>query len=285
MKFSPFDYACPTSLADAVALLGTEEDVRPLAGGQSLLPMMALRLAAPAMLLDLNRIDVLKETVVGDDRMRIGAMVTHGVNAASLDIWMHLPLMSDALHHVAHQAVRNRGTFGGSLAHADAAAEMPLVVSALEGTILLRGPDGERAVPAADFFQGHYTTAIQPGELLVGAEIPYSDLEWAFEEMARRSGDLAVAMAAVGVRSEDGICRKARVLLGGVGDRPLRSAHAEEYLIGRALTPEVTREAGRIAVAGIEARSDVHGSPEFRSSVAAVLVRRALDRLAQGAMV
>jgi carbon-monoxide dehydrogenase medium subunit len=282
MKFPPFSYACPTSLAEAIDLLNDDEDARPLAGGQSLLPMMALRVAAPGMLVDLGGIDALRQSAVLPDALRIGAMVTHAANAASLDIWMNLPLMSQALHHVAHQAVRNRGTFGGSIAHADAGAEMPLVVSALDATVLLQGREGERRVPAADFFQGHYTTAIQPGEILTGVEIPFSEMDWAFEEMARRSGDLAIAMAAAGVRIEDGICQKARLMFGSVSDRPVRAAEAEAYLVGRELTAPVIREAAAMATSGINARSDTHANVNYRKSLAAALMRRALTRLATG---
>lgn len=282
MKFPPFAYAAPTTIDEALTLLAEEEDARPLAGGQSLLPIMALRMAAPSLLVDLHGIAPLCESVVLPDRMRIGAMVTHAANAASFDVWMHLPLMSDALHHVAHQAVRNRGTFGGSLAHADAGAEMPLVVTALNGGIILRGPDGERRVPGSEFFLGHYSTAIQPGELLVAAELPFSDLQWAFEEFARRSGDLAIAMAAAGVRLEGGICRQVRIVLGSVVDRPIRAEAAEHYLCDRALTVETIREAARIATADLSPRSDIHADTEYRRSVASVLVRRALGRLAGG---
>ncbi|MBO9376372.1 xanthine dehydrogenase family protein subunit M [Sphingomonas histidinilytica] len=282
MKFPAFAYAVPETIEEALELLASDADARPLAGGQSLLPIMALRLAAPSMLVDLGRIDMLRQCVVGPDRMRIGAMRTHAANAACFDVWAQLPLMSDALHHVAHQAVRNRGTFGGSLAHADAGAEMPLVVSALDGAIILRGPHGERSVPAADFFQGHYTTAIEPGELLVAVELPYSPLQWAFEEFARRSGDLAVAMAAVGVDLDGDVCRDVRILLGSVGERPIRAHDAEAFLRGRPLTPGAITEAGRMAVAGVAARSDIHADPAYRASIAAVLVSRALDRLARG---
>ncbi|WP_327753186.1 xanthine dehydrogenase family protein subunit M [Sphingobium sp. SJ10-10] len=284
MKFPPFSYACPTSIAEAIELLNDDEDSRPLAGGQSLLPMMALRVAAPGMLVDLGGIDMLRQSAVLPDSMRIGAMVTHAANAASLDIWMHFPLMSQALHHVAHQAVRNRGTFGGSIAHADAGAEMPLVVSALDGMLLLQGPGGARALPAADFFQGHYTTAIEPGEILTGVELPFSGMDWAFEEMARRSGDLAIAMAAAGVRVEDGICREARLMFGSISDRPIRAAEAEAYLAERELTPSVIREAAAMAASGIHARSDTHASADYRLSLATALMRRALTRLATGAM-
>ena len=282
MKFPPFSYACPTSLAETIELLGEAEDARPLAGGQSLLAMMALRVAAPRMLIDLGRIDTLRASAVLPDAMRIGAMVTHAANAASLDVWMHFPLMSQALHHVAHQAVRNRGTFGGSIAHADAGAEMPLVISALDGVVLLNGGAGERRVAAADFFQGHYTTAIASGEILTGVEIPFSDMDWAFEEVSRRAGDLAIAMAAAGVRIEDGVCRKARLMLGSISDRPIRAVAAETYLVGRELTPTVIREAAAMAGADIHARSDTHASAEYRLSLAAALMRRALTRLANG---
>lgn len=282
MKFPAFAYAAPVTIDETLALLAEDPDARPLAGGQSLLPIMALRLAAPAMLVDLGGVAALRETVVGPDRMRIGAMTTHAANAASLDVWMHLPLMSDALHHVAHQAVRNRGTFGGSLAHADAGAEMPLVVTALDGAIILRGPAGERSVPAAAFFQGHYSTAIAPGELLVAAEIPHSRLNWAFEEFARRAGDLAIAMAAAGVRVEDGICREARILLGSVCDRPVRAGEAEDFLIDRPFTVEVARAAARMATAGIAPRADIHADAAYRGALAGVLVGRALVRLARG---
>lgn len=281
MKFPAFAYACPTTLSEAISILGGEDGARPLAGGQSLLPMMALRLAAPSLLVDLNRIDAMKGIAFDavQERLRIGAMMTHAQNAASLDIWMHLPLMSEALHHVAHQAVRNRGTIGGSLAHADAGAEMPLVVTALDGIILLHGEDGERTVPATEFFQGHYTTAIREGEILIGADIPVSDHQWAFEEMARRAGDLAIAMVAVGVRMDGDVCQSAKIYIGGVTDRPVRAVAAEIYLRDRQLTDDAAREAGRIATTNLDVRSDIHASAQFRQSIAATLIRRAFARL------
>ncbi|MCP5379847.1 MAG: xanthine dehydrogenase family protein subunit M [Novosphingobium sp.] len=284
MKFPAFSYACPTSLAEAIELLNDDEDSRPLAGGQSLLPMMALRVAAPRMLVDLGNIEALRQSVVLPDSMRIGAMATHAMNAASFDIWMHFPLMAQALHHVAHQAVRNRGTFGGSIAHADAGAEMPLVVSALDGVLLLDGQSGQRTLPASEFFQGHYTTAIEPGEILTGVEIPFSDMDWAFEELSRRPGDLAIAMVAAGVSVEDGVCSQARLMLGGISDHPIRAVEAETYLIGRELTPNVIRAAAGMSAAGIHARSDTHASADFRLSLATTLMRRALTQLATGAI-
>lgn len=282
MKFPPFAYAAPTTINEALAILAVEDDARPLAGGQSLLPIMALRLAAPSLLVDLNGIAALRETAVSEDRVRIGAMVTHATNAASFDIWMHLPLMSQALHHVAHQAVRNRGTFGGSLAHADAGAEMPLVLSALGGDVVLRSLSGERAVPAVDFFQGHYATAIAADEILVAADLPFSPLIWAFEELARRSGDLAIAMAAVGVGLDGDRCREARIWIGGIADRPMRAEAAEDYLRGRSLDDITIKEAARLATADIEPRVDGHAGADYRRAVTTALVRRALARIASG---
>ncbi|MDB5698803.1 MAG: nicotine dehydrogenase medium subunit [Alphaproteobacteria bacterium] len=282
MKFPTFAYAAPETLDEAVDLLAEDPDARALAGGQSLMPIMALRMAAPTMLVDLDRVSGLKSSVAGEESLRIGAMVTHAENARSFDIWARLPLISRALHHVAHQAVRNRGTFGGSLAHADAGAEMPLVVAALDGTMLLRGQGYERAVAAPDFFLGHYTTAIEPGELLVAVDLPYTQLIWAFEEVARRRGYLALAMAAVGVRIEDNACVEARVMLGGVSDRPVSAPAAEAYLVGRELSEAAAREAGRLSADGLDARSDTNADAAYRRSVIAVLVRRAIMRLARG---
>jgi carbon-monoxide dehydrogenase medium subunit len=282
MKFPAFAYAAPATIDEALEALLSDDDARPLAGGQSLLPMMALRVAAPSLLVDLGAVAELRAIVALDDAVRIGAMVTHAENASSFDVWANVPLMSDALHHVAHQAVRNRGTFGGSLAHADAGAEMPLVVAALDGSLFIRGPGGERTVAACDFFQGHYTTAIQAGELLVAVDLPHSELNWAFEEMSRRAGDLAIAMAAVGTRIVDDICIEARIMLGGVSDRPRRAGDAEAMLAGRRLTDQRVREASLLAVAGIDVRSDTHATAELRRHIASVLVRRALTRLMRG---
>src|SRR5579862_9007 len=282
MKFPAFAYAAPTTVDEAVALLAEDEDARPLAGGQSLLPIMALRMAAPSLLVDLGAIASLREVRDGPQSVRIGAMVTHAANARSAAVRDRLPLVGDALHFVAHQAVRNRGTFGGSLAHADPGAEMPVVVTALGGTMLVVGAGGERSVAPEEFFQGLYTTAVGQGELLVAVDLPVSPLRWTFDEVARRAGDLAMAMVAVGVRDDDNGCAEARIVLGGVSDRPCRAPAAEAYLSGRALTEDVAREAGRLAAADLDARSDHHANAALRRSMAAALVRRSLLRLAAG---
>ena len=282
MKFPNFSHARPGSVREAIELLAQNEDARPLAGGQSLLPILALRLASPSQLVDLNGIEELARIEVRDGYLKIGAMVTHARNAQSPENKKHLPLLVEALQHVAHEAVRNRGTLGGSLANADASAEMPLIMVALAAKLVLTSLEGERSVTAEDFFQGHYTTAIQPGELLTSIEIPFPDLSWAFEEVARRPGDFALGMVAVGVRTREGHCDAARIVLGCVGDKPLRAPEAEAFLLNKRLDSDVINEAAAVAIQTIKARTDIHASAEYRRSLTGVLVRRALTRATQG---
>ncbi|HDR8923041.1 TPA: xanthine dehydrogenase family protein subunit M [Burkholderia vietnamiensis] len=282
MKFPAFAYARPGSVCEAIELLAADEDAKALAGGQSLLPILALRLSSPSLLVDLGGLDELSRIEVCGGRVHIGAMVTHAHNAASPENLRYIPLIVQALQHVAHEAVRNRGTLGGSLANADASAEMPLVMVALDATMVLAGPDGERTVAADAFFQGHYSTAIESGELLIRVEVPFSNLSWAFEEVSRRPGDFALSMVAAGVRVEGGYCREARIVMGGVGDRPLRANEAEDYLVNKRLDADAIGIAAQLAVEPVKARSDIHASAEYRRSVTKVLVRRALERTAEG---
>lgn len=282
MKFPAFAYARPDSVHEAIKLLAADESARPLAGGQSLLPILALRLSSPSRLVDLGGIDELSHIEVREHCVRIGAMVTHARNAESPENQRHIPLIVEALKHVAHEAIRNRGTLGGSLANADASAEMPLVMVALDATMVLAGPDGERTVPAHEFFHGHYSTAIGAAELLVCVDMPISTLSWAFEEVARRPGDFALSMTAVGVRIEGGYCRDARIVLGGVGDRPLRARDAEAYLMNKRLDAQTIDAAAQLAVEPVKARTDIHASAQYRRSVTRVLVRRALERAIEG---
>ncbi len=283
MKFPAIAYARPDAVAEAVDLLAADDDARPLAGGQTLLPILALRMAMPSCLVDLNGIEALKAITVGDGVVTIGAMVTHARNLREPAHRTHLPLLSEAVRHVAHAAVRNRGTIGGSLAHADAAAEMPLVALALDATMCIASGTGERRVAAADFFTGHYTTAIGEGELLTHIEFPFSTLQWAFEEVSRRPGDFALVMAAAGLRLEAGTCSAARVVLGCVADRPLRAPAAEAFLAGKRIDADVAAEAARLATADLNAHADIHASTEYRRDVGAALIRRAILRAANGA--
>jgi carbon-monoxide dehydrogenase medium subunit len=282
MKFPAFSYAAPADVREATRLLVDHEDSRPLAGGQTLLPLMAMRLAAPSLLVDLGRIRSLSQIEVNAKMVRIGSMVTHARNQVAEENRAHLPLLVQALHHVAHAAVRNRGTIGGSIAHADAAAEMPLVATALDATMIIEGVLGTREVPAADFFLGHYTTALQAGELLTAIHFPFSSRRWAFAEVARRPGDFALVMTAVGLEMRAGRCESARVVVGCLYDRPTRIPEVEEFLRGRPVDQETVIEAARLATEAAPPRKNIHASAEYRSSVAGVIVRRALLQAANG---
>jgi carbon-monoxide dehydrogenase medium subunit len=284
MKFPNFGYACPSSLADALHILRDDKDARVLAGGQSLLPMMALRLAAPSVLVDLGALDELRQIELGEFGVRIGAMVTHDANASSDVVSRNVPLLAEALKHVAHQAVRNRGTIGGSIANADAAAEMPAVAVVLNATMTLQNCAGSRNVAATEFFLGHYTTAAEPDELLTHITFPPSNLSCAFEEVARRPGDYALALAAVGIQLDSGVCRTARIVVGSISDKPLRSQEAESFLVGKQINLECAQEAGRIALSNVRVRGDIHASPDFRTSLATKLVTKALIRATEEAV-
>jgi CO/xanthine dehydrogenase FAD-binding subunit len=285
MKFPAFSYASPTLVSDAVQLLADNEDSRPLAGGQTLLPLLALRLASPSLLVDLGKIARLSTVELCDGVVRIGAMSTHAHNATVPETRAHLPLLTEALRHVAHEAVRNRGTIGGSIAHADAGAEMPLIATALDATMIVESSGARREVPASAFFLGHFTTALQPGELLTRIDFPCSVGSWAFEEVARRQGDFALVMAAAGLQIGDGRCRAVRLVIGSISDRPIRASEAESYLVGKTVTEETAMEASRIATHSLKTRSDIHASGAYRRAVAGVIVRRALLRAAAGRQV
>lgn len=279
MKFPAFAYVAPTTIAEALAALAADDEARPLAGGQTLLPILALRMSTPTCLVDLNGIDALKQITLAAGTVTVGAMVTHAENAASAIHREHLPLLSEAVPFIAHDAVRNRGTIGGSIAYADAAAEMPLVALALGATLIIAGADGERRVAAEDFFLGHYTTAIREGELLTAIEFPRSDHRWAFEEVARRPGDFALVLAATGARINGGHLTDVRIALGSVADRPVRATAAEAFLEGKAIDSATLGEAARLATAELRSHGDIHASADYRRDVGARLVARALNRV------
>ena len=277
LKFPSFRYVAPTKVAEAIEALASDEESRPLAGGQSLLPLMALRLSAPSLLVDLNGVDELGQIDVTDGgTVEIGAMVRQAEAERSPVVTERVPLLAQALRHVGHPAIRSRGTVGGSVAHGDPAGELPAVMTALEATMVLKGPDGARRVPAADYFTGHFSTDTRPGELLTGVSVPLSGHVWAFAELSRRRGDFALVMAAVGLLLEDGRCRDARIVLGAVGDRPVRARAAEAALAGVEIDETAAAEAGAAAGANLEPPGDIHASSGYRRRVAGVLVRRAV---------
>ena len=268
---------------EALALLEQYgSDAKPLAGGQSLIPAMNFRLATPAALVDLNRIDAMSYISAHDGRLRIGAMTRQRAVERSEEVARHAPLVTAAMPYVAHAAIRTRGTVGGSLAHADPAAELPAVLLALNASVTLRSRSGSRVVSASDFFVGLFTTALEPGEVLAEIEIPTIPRRSgvAFAEVSRRHGDFALAGAAALVTlDDDGRCTAARVGLLSVSDRPVLATHVERALVGQKPTADAIRAtADAAAQHDIDPTSDIHATSDYRRQLAAVLTSRVLQR-------
>ncbi len=279
MKLPPVDYAAPGTLSEAVDLLAEYQDeASVLAGGQSLIPLLALRLAQPALLIDINGVAELAGVSVTDGWVAIGAMTREYVAEESGTVADAVPLLAAALPLIGHEAIRSRGTVGGSLAHADPAAELPAVARALDAEFVVRGPDGERVVSAAEWFEGYLTTSRRPDELLTGVRFPAAGAGTgvSFQEVARRHGDFAMVGLATSVTLDDGTITDARLAFAGVSDVPARATAAEEILAGQRPSAELFDEAARQAAADIDPPSDLHGSAEYRKKVAAALVRRGL---------
>ena len=265
-------------------------DAKPLAGGQSLIPAMNFRLARPGVLVDLNRVAELSYVRAADGStggrvdgsLHLGAMTRQSVAERHELIAAMAPLLKETMPFIAHPQIRNRGTIGGSLAHADPAAELPSVMVALDATFSIRGAKGVRTIPAADFYTGLFVTALQPGELLVDIAIPPPKPQsgWAFIEVARRHGDYALAGAAVVVTlDEKGKCKEARIALVSVGDMPMLARKAIKALVGEKPTAEIIKEAAEAAGAkDCDPPGDIHASAAYRRQLATVLTRRALER-------
>ncbi len=279
MKAPRFAYARPASIAEALALLQKHgDDARVLAGGQSLVPMLNFRVAAPKVLVDINRIGSLAGVKVAKSFVRIGALTRHVELERSADVAKYLPLVASAIPHIAHPAIRNRGTFGGSCALADPAAELPACALALGAIFVVAGKKGERRIAAEDFFKGLYATALKPGELLVAAEFPLPKAGYvsAFGELARRHGDYAmVGVAAHGSR-KGGKFSDMHVAFFGVGDRPQRTPGFERALEGESA---VDSALARLE-ADLEPRADLHASAAMKRHLAKVLAGRVLRELA-----
>jgi aerobic carbon-monoxide dehydrogenase medium subunit len=285
MKLPPFEYACPASIAEAVSLLASHAgEAKVIAGGQSLMPMMAFRLATPSLLVDLRKLPGLDRIEIAKDGVRLGAKVRWRDILDHEGLRQAHPLIVAAISHVAHYQIRNRGTVGGSLAHADPAAEMPGIAVACDALISIVGKAGSRVMRAADFFLGALTTALQPDELITDVRLPTwrAARRWAFEEFARRRGDFALAAVAV-FYDEDGLGRAKEVHIGAIGavNRPMRIREAEAILNGRALTEALAVEAGRAVSAAVNPPDDIHGSAAYRRSLAGTLTERALLRAAK----
>lgn len=281
MKPPPFEYHAPRTVEEVLAILAEHgDDAKILAGGQSLVPAMNFRLARPAVLVDLNRVEGLDGLALDEDGLRVGAMVRQARLERSARVAEHAPLVTGALPHVAHAQIRNRGTFGGSLAHADPAAELPAVLLALGGRLTIRGPRGERRVDATDFHVGLFETAVEKDELLVEISIPRAPSRsgWGFHEMSRRHGDYALVGVAVHVvLEESGRVRDARIALLSVGDGPVAATRAAGELVGETPSEEAIRAvAATCAQHDIEPGGDLHASAAYRRHLAEVLTRRAL---------
>jgi carbon-monoxide dehydrogenase medium subunit len=282
MKAPRFAYARPASLAEALALLAEHKDeARVLAGGQSLVPMMNFRVAAPKVLVDINRIAALSGIKVTKNHVRIGALVRQVELERSADIARHLPLIAAAMPHIAHPAIRNRGTFGGSCALADPAAELPACAIALGAIFVVAGKKGERRIAAEDFFKGLYATALKAGELLVAAEFPLAKPGYAsaFGELARRHGDYAMVGAAVHGSTQGGKFSDMRIVFFGVADRPQRAAQLERALDGRPAAARTIEDGLGELDADLSPRVDFHGTAATKRHLAKVLAGRVLKTM------
>ena len=288
MKPAPFAYHRPATVDEALTVLARHGgDAKPLAGGQSLIPAMNFRLARPAVLVDLNRIAALAGIRGSADGLRIGTMTRQRAVERDTTVARDAPLLAEALPHIAHPQIRTRGTVGGSLAHADPAAELPAVMVALDATFDLRGPRGKRSIAAAEFYTGLFTTALAPDELLVEIAIPRPAPRSgsAFVEVARRHGDYALAgVAAVVALDDAGRCREARIALLSVGDGPVLARKAAQAITGAAPTAEAIKAAADAAASkDIDPPGDIHASAAYRRQLVGVLVRRALQRACERA--
>jgi carbon-monoxide dehydrogenase medium subunit len=283
MKLPPFDYACPTTLPEAIALLASHDDAKPIAGGQSLVPMLAFRLAQPTLLVDLRKLADLRGIRISDAGVTLGAMVRWRDIEDDERLESAHPLLKAAISHVAHYQIRNRGTVGGSIAHADPAAEMPGIAITCDAEIAVVGKSGAHVIQAADFFQGALTTALTPDEIIVEIRLPAwpAGRRWGFQEFARRRGDFAMAAAAVFYdQDERGKARNAHVGVIGVGDRPLRLTAVEDVLNGQSIDEATIAKADAATSAAVDPQDDIHASAAYRRSLVGTMVERALKNAA-----
>ena len=273
MKPAPFDYVRAESLGEALAALeGGGPDAKPIAGGQSLVPALTMRLVRPSVLVDLNRARL--DGITANGALRIGAMTRQAALAEAEAVH---PLVRRALPFVGHFVTRNRGTVGGSIAHADGAAELPLCLVALDGVVVAEGPDGRRDIPAEEFFVTHFLTTLRPGELVVETTWPLAaeGVSSAFEELALRAGDFAQSMVAVVLRRVEGVVAEARVAVGAVTDRPTRLREVEELLAGTT-GDDAAADAGALAARLVDPPSTTHASAPFLRELTGTLTVRAI---------
>ena len=284
MKLPPFEYSCPEKLADAVALLAAHGgEAKALAGGQSLVPMLAFRVASPSLIVDLRKLEELRRISTAANGVTLGAMVRWCEILENAELRMAHPLLAAAIGHVAHYQIRNRGTVGGSLAHADPAAELPCVAVTCEAEISVVGASGARTIAAADFFRGPLTTALLPHELIRDIRLPPwpPQRRFGFAEFARRRGDFALAGAAVFYDpDQNGKAGDAHVGVIGATDRPVRLKSVEDALNGHVVDEQTISAAAAAASAAADPPEDIHASGAYRRVLVGTMVERALKSAA-----
>ena len=280
MKPAAFDYVIADSIDMAVASLADGGgDAKIIAGGQSLVPMLNFRLLRPSVLIDINRIGDLAFIEEAGKKIRVGALTRHYQLETSPVIARHLPVLASAMTHVAHLAIRNRGTIGGSLSHADPAAELPMMALLLDAELHIASASGKRTIAARDFFVGALTVDLTRDDIVTEIVLPKLPPKtgWGFEEVARRSGDFALAAAAATLTLSAGVISQARIALTGVGATPVRAAEAEALLVGHALEPGLIDRIIDAVRAAIEPDTDLHASSDYRRHLGGVLAGRAVS--------
>lgn len=281
MKPCAFEYFNPQSVPEAIELLdryGNEAKI--IAGGQSLVPMMNFRLARPEILIDINGIKELEYIKTEGDELVIGALTRERDIEQSPLVIEKWPILSKAVSFIGHSAIRNRGTVGGSLVHADPSAEIPTSLCALNGKVKVMGPSGEKILEPEEFFLTYLTTSLEPSDLLVEVRIPAlpEKMGWSFSELSRRSGDFAIVAVGILLFTETvGVCREARISMGGVAPTPVRAEEAEALLAGQKITEKLIAEAAQQAAEETDTDPDYHASAEYRKDMARVFVKRGLQ--------
>lgn len=287
MKPAPFRYERPETLEEALGLLAEHgEEAKVLAGGQSLVPLLSMRFARPAVLVDVNRLPGLDGIAAENGHVRAGTLARQSAFGEAPPVLERVPLATEAVPHIGHFATRNRGTVGGSIAHADARAELPLALVALGGSAVLASRRGRREVAADDLFVTHFTSALEPDELLVETLWPAAGPGWgcAFEELALRAGDYALGMTACVLQIEEARIAVARVAVGAVTDRPTVIPEAGELLAGEAVDATLAREAGRAAARAVDPVDSLHASAAYQRHLTGLLVERAVLRAWEAAL-
>lgn len=285
MKPPAFAYTRAASIEEALDLLAADAEAKIIAGGQSLVPMLNLRLARPSSLVDINRLPDLDYVAPGPDGLRIGALVRHSRLAGGEGVWEHAPLLAQAARHIGHVAIRNRGTCGGSIVHADPTAELPAATVALGASFRLRSRQGERVVPATEFFVSVYTTALRDDEMLLEVIVPPRPRGEGTEflELTRREGDFAIVAVAAATRVQDGRLREPRIVWSGADARPVVAEELNRSLEGMPLEGAGIEGLAAEAVQALAPAADIHGSTEYRRNALRVLTARALRTAAHRA--